>query len=560
MADTTNHSLEAAEEATSATLGANPFLRLDPTEMLSSAVRLVGRATFEPAVHDDVRARTAELVRVVTGQSDIAPSPKDRRFADGAWKTNPVYRRLMQTYLLGGEFIRELPNKVELDQSDADRATLVANMVADSLAPTNLLAGNPAAIKRAIDTGGASLVAGARNLVDDLRSNNGLPSQVDSSPFRLGENLAATEGSVVYRSELLELIQYRPRVEKVFSRPLVMVPPQVNKFYVLDLAENRSMISHALESGQQVFIISWRNPGPEHAEWDLEFYVLEAIKALRAAAEITGSKQVNLLGACAGGITSTAIMSYLAGIGDDLVNAATLLVTVLDSDVPTTSSALATDRAVDLAVRRVRRKGITKGEELARTFAWLRPNDLIWNYWVNNYLMGRQPPAFDVLAWNADATNLPAGLQIDFIRLLQANAMVNGGIWTIDGVPLDPKSVKADLYAVGAATDHITPWLACYRTPLLFGGDSQFVLSSSGHIQALVNPPGNPKSRFHTNSELPGSAEDWLAGAEEHQGTWWDHWLEWLGSRSGRRKAAPTKLGSKTHKPLDDAPGRYVRS
>jgi polyhydroxyalkanoate synthase subunit PhaC len=549
---------EVGDRAVDAVLGANPFVRADPTETLAATSKVAARALTRPRfVLRKVRELAGEGRAILIGDGE-SPARGDRRFADPSWQTSFFYRRWMRAYLVLERELKRLPDEVPVDERDAGRARFALSVLADTLSPTNLLVGNPTALRRARETRGRSLVAGARNFVHDLRNNRGMPSMVDTEPFRLGETIAVSPGAVVHRTEVLELIQYQPTTPQVLRRPLVVIPPQINKYYILDLAPGRSLIEYAVSRGQQVFVISWRNPGAEQRDWDLARYVDEAEHALAVARRITRAASVSLLGACAGGITTAAMLARLAERGDARVDSVTFLVTVLDTEAPSVLTLLGSDRAVARAIRRSRRRGLLEGQELARTFAWLRPNDLVWSYWVNNYLLGNDPPAFDVLAWNADSTNLPAGLHVDFMRIFSANALAHPGVIEIGGIPIDLQKVTLDSYVVGALTDHITPWKACYRTPMLLGGESQFVLSSSGHIQALVNPPGNPKARFLTNSRLPEDPEEWLAGAAEQQGTWWDHWLDWLAVRSGDQRRAPRRLGSASYPPLDPAPGLYV--
>jgi polyhydroxyalkanoate synthase len=324
------------------------------------------------------------------------------------------------------------------------------------------------------------------------------------------------------------------------------------------IGPGRSLVEHAVSRGQMVFMISWRNPGVEQRDWDLARYVDETERALAVARRIARAPSVGVLGACSGGITTAALLARLAARGRVPVGSVTFLVTVLDTEAPSLMRTFGTDQAIARAIKRSRRRGLLDGKELARTFAWLRPNDLVWGYWVNNYLLGNDPPAFDVLAWNADSTNLTAGLHVDFLRLFAANGLARPNSFELGGISLDLRRVALDSYVVGALTDHITPWKACYRTPFLLGGESRFALSSSGHIQALVNPPGNPKARFLTNADLPEDPDEWMAGAAEQQGTWWDDWLDWLAARSGDLRRAPRKLGSTSQPPLDPAPGLYV--
>jgi poly[(R)-3-hydroxyalkanoate] polymerase subunit PhaC len=552
-------SAEVGDRAVDAVLGANPFVRIDPTQTLAATGKVAARALTRPRfLWRKARMQAGEGRAILSGEG-ATPARGDRRFADASWQTSFFYRRWLQAYLLLERQLKSLSDEVAVDERDADRARFLLSLLADALAPTNLLLGNPAALRRARETRGRSLIAGARNFVHDARRNGGMPAMVDAEAFRVGETIAVSPGAVVYRTEVLELLQYEPTTPQVLRRPLVVIPPQINKYYILDLAPGRSLIEYAVSRGQQVFAISWRNPTVEHREWDLARYVDEAERALAVARRIARVRSVSVLGACAGGITTAALLARLAERGDARVDSVTYLVTVLDTEAPSVLTVFGTDEAVARAIKRSRRRGILEGKELATTFAWLRPNDLVWSYWVNNYLLGNDPPAFDVLAWNADSTNLPAGLHIDFMRILATNALARPNSIEIGGIPIDLRKVALDSYVVGALTDHITPWKASYRTPMLLGGHSQFVLSSSGHIQALVNPPGNPKSRFLTNSAVPEDPDEWLAEAVEHTGTWWDHWLDWLAQRSGDPRRAPRRLGSTSYPPLEPAPGLHVR-
>ncbi|HMC09007.1 MAG TPA: alpha/beta fold hydrolase [Actinomycetota bacterium] len=549
---------QAAEQALGAVLGANPFVRLDPTELLMTAAR-VGMAAARPALlARHLRVLGRELAAIAAGRSEVRPHRGDRRFSDTTWTEMPLYRGLMQAYLAASSEVQHLIDDVPVDKREQARARFLATIVTEALAPTNLLAGNPAALKRTFETGGANLARGVRNWVGDLLHNGGMPRQVDTRPFVLGKTVAVSPGSVVYRNDQLELVQYRPAAERVRARPVVIIPPQINKFWVFDLAPGRSMVEYATSKGLQLFAISWRNPTPAERAWDLNTYVAACKSAIEAASAVAGSEEVNVLGACAGGITTACLLGHLAALGDRRVGSVTFLVTVLDSEAPSTVGMFASERAVAASMRYSRRKGILDGESLARVFAWLRPNDLVWNYWVNNYLLGNDPPPFDVLAWNADTTNLPAALHADFLSAFMSNALARPGTLEVCGTPIDLGKVEADSYVLGALTDHITPWAANYGTLSLLGGSGEFVLSSSGHIQALVNPPGNPKARYLTNDQVPGTAEEWLKSATEHAGSWWDHWLGWLQARSGDERPAPKGLGNRRFPPLDAAPGRYV--
>jgi polyhydroxyalkanoate synthase len=386
-----------------------------------------------------------------------------------------------------------------------------------------------------------------------------MPSQVDKAAFTLGENLATTKGSVVFRNETLELIQYAPMTEKVYRRPLLFIPPQVNKFYFYDLSPEKSFFQYCIGEGLQVFTVSWRNPGPEHADWGIDHYVSALKEAIEVVQGISASKSINVTAPCSGGITATILAGHYKARGEDVINAMTLPVTVLqqkdgDSDL----TLFVNERAIEASRSSSRRNGVLRGKDLAKIFAWMRPNDLIWNYVVNNYLLGNTPPIFDVLYWNNDPTNLPAQLHSDFLDIIGNDALVRPGDLSVCDTDIDLTAVDNDLFLVGGLTDHLTPWQACYRTTHLMGGDKEFLLVASGHIQSLVSSPNNPKSRYYQNSETPTTAKKWLASATEVQGTWWPHWSEWIRARSGAQKKAPAKVGSKIHSPLCDAPGSYV--
>jgi polyhydroxyalkanoate synthase len=386
-----------------------------------------------------------------------------------------------------------------------------------------------------------------------------MPSQVDTRPFRVGGNLAVSPGAVVYRSEVLELIQYEPTTAKVRERPVMIVPPQVNKFYFLDLAPGRSFIEHAVAQGLTVFTISWRNPTSAQRDWSLDTYVGACLDAAEVVCDITDSDDLNMIGFCAGGITQSLLMGHLAATGRDLVRSSTLAVTTIDTEAKSTMNMFATRRSAETSIAQSRRKGVLAGRDLARVFAWVRPNDLVWNYWVSNYLLGEDPPAFDVLAWNSDTTNLPAALHAEFVHLFIDNTLLQPRMISVLGTPVDLSKVTSDLYVVGAMTDHLVPWQAAYVATQAYGGKSRYVLSNSGHIQALINPPGNPKASYLTSEDTPPGAEVWLKGTTRYTGSWWSDWTQWTIERSGEERDAPTSLGNPRHPPGEPAPGRYVR-
>jgi polyhydroxyalkanoate synthase len=500
-----------------------------------------------------------ELAKIAVGQSDVAPSKKDRRFKDDAWRGNPAFRRLAQAYLAWGRTVDDLICDAGLDERSERRVRFAAENVLHALAPTNFPALNPAALKATLDTGGRNLVQGTANLVHDLRRPPHIPAMVDENAFTVGKDLAVTPGAVVLRTELFELIQYEPSTAKVRETPLLLVPPMINKFYIADVAPGRSMLEYFVGAGQQCFTISWRNPDERHADWGLDDYVAAVLEALDAVATITGSERSHVMGLCAGGITASCAVGHLAAKGDlDRIAGLTLGVCVLDNENAGTIGALADRPSVAAALAESQRKGYLDGRALAGVFAWLRPNDLVWNYWVNNYLLGKAPPAFDVLYWNADSTNLPAALHRDFMELSLSNDLVRPGERVVLGTPIDLSQITVDSYQVAGSADHITPWQSNYRSTQLLGSDPRFVLSTSGHIAALVNPPGNEKASYQVNDRNPTEAEAWLREAAQHKGTWWDDYVAWLGERSGAEKPARKRLGGKGFRPLDPAPGTYV--
>jgi polyhydroxyalkanoate synthase len=514
--------------------------------------------TRTPDLLDRCGSLAGDLASAVRGRSTVEPQRGDKRFADAAWASNPVYRRLGSAYLTVEAAIHSAVDGADVDWPTRERARFAAGILASALAPTNTLVGNPAALKHAFDTGGLSLLRGGRNLLGDLRHRRGMPRQVDSSPFTVGDNVGATPGEVVFRNEVLEVIQYTPTTPTVRSVPLLIVWSVINRYYILDLAKDRSFIEYALGQGLQVFVTSWRNPGQEHRDWDLDTYAQALLDATDAVREITGSDRIGTVGLCAGGQLLAATMAHLTANGDDRIAYAGFGVSQLDMSVPNVAG-LALHPTLNGAARvATDAAGVVDGRAIAAVFNWLRPNELVWNQWVNNYLMGQAPPQYDILAWNNDTTRLSGALQRDLLEIAMGNLLATPRGLKLLGTPVDLGAVTTDTYVVGAETDHLVPWHGAYRTTELFGGDSTFVLSGGGHIQHLVNPPGNPKAHFRTGP-VATDPDAWLAGSTKQPGTWWSHWADWALARSGAEQAAPKSLGSKRNRPLQAAPGRYVR-
>lgn len=540
----------------------SPLVGLAREDMLGAVGALLRETAMRPEkTVKHMQAFGDDVVKIMTGKSDLAPGAKDKRFADPAWSYNPFYRAGVQYYLAMQKNTQAWIEDLEFDEMERNRASFISGMILDALSPTNTLAGNPSAIKRAIDSGGLSLMKGLKNAYNDIVYNDGIVSQVDKRPFKLGENIAITPGSVVYRSDMMELIQYAPTTEKVHAIPQLTVPPQINKAYINDLTPTKSVVQLQLAAGIQPFLISWKNPCTNCGHWGLEDYVDEVIRAIDVVQAITGSDKINLSGACSGGITLATILSKMEAMGDKRVNAASLMVCVLQPEATDSEvGALVSRHGIELARQRSAKKGILEGSSLSRSFAWLRPNDLVWNYVINNYLHGEDPPAFDILFWNNDATNLPAKLHSDYLDFYETQPFANPGKVELAGHKVDLSKVTMDLFILAGVTDHITPWKACYRSTQLFGSKNiEFVLSQSGHIQAILNPPGNPKAKFYRSDKRPpADVEKWLESAEEVAGSWWPFWAEWLKKRAGSMKDAPKAVGNRNYPPLEPAPGSYA--
>jgi polyhydroxyalkanoate synthase len=549
-----------SEQASRHTLALNPLVGLRGKDLLDGAGVFFKAMINEPQVAADKwLTLVGELTGIVSGKSERAPEQGDKRFADPTWKTSPLHSGLLKAYLAWGEALDDFVSKTSLSPVDKERAHLFTTMLIDALAPTNSLIANPAATRKLIDSGGQSLVNGLKNYLEDLVKNGGLPSQVDMSAFKVGENLANTPGAVVFRNDLIELIQYAPTTPKVFRRPLLMTPPQINKFYAMDLSPDKSIVKFLLDSGIQTFCVSWRNPTVANREWGLDTYVAALDQAVDAVRTIVGFGDVTMMGSCSGGITSAA---YLATLGQEKIKNLVLAVCLLDTGTAADSAfgSLITPETMIAAKEASRFRGVLDGHDLARMFAWMRPNDLIWNYWVNNYLLGNAPPAFDILYWNADTTRLPARLHGDYIDLYFTNPFVNAGALTLNGKTVDMGRVrgKVGAYIVAGVTDHITPWKAVFQTARILGNNSTFVLSNSGHLQSLLNPPTNKKASYRIGSASAAGPDAFVSQAETRQGSWWLDWRDWLRQRSGEEIDAAKSLGDEQHPVLMAAPGSYV--
>jgi len=535
-------------EATEAAAG------LLPMDMVNAIAELADPA----AVAKEMPWLTEELTKIALGQSDISFEQRDRRFADEAWRTVPYFRVLGQSYRLFEMWMNRMYESADGSWQDKARARFAADVITAALAPTNYLGTNPAALREAAETGGLSLVKGAQNMLQDM-ARGGMPAMVDRRQFQVGKDLAATPGAVVYRDEMIELLQYTPVTAKVRAMPVVLVPPQINRHYIMDMSPGRSLAEWAVSQGIQVFMVVWRNPSSLRGDgkWGLDDYIAAAERAVGVVKKIARTDQVNMLGLCAGGITTSYVLAHLAAIGDDSVKSATFVVTMLMGDKPNVVGMLDTAEARKLLDQAAAAEEIIPGTALRSVFAMLRPNDLVYNYLVSGWLMGKSPTPFDILAWNDDATRVTARFALESSRLAMEGWDGNGP--TLLGVKTDFTKVTCDSYHVGGYTDHITAWRACYDTAHLVGGaDKEMTLIKSGHIQTVVYPADNTRYDRWYGRPTPTDPDEWLSTASVEKGSWWRPWTEWLNDRSGNERQARTTLGSREYPPLDPAPGTYV--
>lgn len=502
-----------------------------------------------------LRRKPGETTTVV-----VAPDPGDKRFAAPEWAESPYYDYLRQAYLINAGFLKKLADTLPIDDAAAkNRLRFAARQCVDAMAPSNFAATNPEFVRKALETQGASITEGIKNLIGDLEK--GRVSMTDDAAFEVGRNLATTPGQVIYENELIQLIQYAPATDKVFERPLLIVPPCINKFYILDLQPENSFVRYAVEQGMTVFLVSWRNPQADlgHLGWD-DYIEKGALRALAVAREICGTEKINALGFCVGGTLLSAALSVARSRGEDPVESLTLLTTLLDFSDGGDIINFVDPASVAMREASIGRGGILRGAELASAFSALRANDLIWQYVVGNYLKGGKPAAFDLLYWNADSTNLPGPFAAWYLRNLYLdNSLRVPGKLAMCGTTADLRRVDMPAYILSTREDHIVPWRTAYLSREILGGETAFVLGASGHIAGVVNPASKNRRGFWSSEAKPAGAEDWLAGATEHAGSWWPHWMAWLRQYGGRERAARRKPGSRKYKPVEAAPGRYVK-
>jgi polyhydroxyalkanoate synthase subunit PhaC len=529
-----------------------------PRDLIGSLTSLLAQGS---ALGSEAKSLGTEMIRIGLGRSEVAPKRGDSRFRDESWQNNPVYHRVEQSYLLACATTDKLVDTLdESDWAHADKARFLTDIVTSAAAPTNVLAGNPAALKQALSTRGTSLAKGMSNWVSDVRHNGGMPSTAKPGVLTVGEDLALTPGAVISRDPVAEIIQYTPTTRQVLERPTLIIPPPIGRFYFLDLAPKRSFVEHSVSRGIQTFMLSWRNPTKDQADWSIDTYATRILSAIDEVREVTGAEDINVLGFCAGGILTTVVLNHLAARGDTRVHTASYAVTLLDWEGKYPIGVFKAAPVLSLAKWNSRRKGVIDAATMGSAFTWLRPNDMVWNYWVNNYLLGQDPPVFDILSWNADGTCLPARLHAQFLEIFGDNPLVTPGAADYLGTPMDVSTITVPTFVMGAVNDHLTPWRGTYRTTEMTSGPTTFVLSNAGHIAALVNPPGNPKASYFVGTGAGAAdAGTWRANAEQKKGSWWQEWADWNLSYSGAKVAAPKKLGSTAHPVLTAAPGLYVR-
>jgi polyhydroxyalkanoate synthase len=538
-------------------LAEGPYGPLRRVLPLAPAVRMAGALAGRPlTVARRGAALAAELARIGLCRSTLAPPPRDQRYADPAWSGNPLLRRSVQAHIAARGVASDLIADAELDGTDDESVRSALDTLADALAPSNTPL-NPVAWREALETGGASVVRGARRLITDLATPPRLPATVEPDAFEVGTDVAATPGAVVLRTPVFELIQYLPQTDEVRDLPLLVVPPMVTRYYLADLAPGRSIVEHLVRGGQQVFLLSWRNPGTQHATWDLDTYGRAVLEAMNACEHVARTDRMSMMAFGSGGTITAMLLAHLAEIGEqERVASLTFVASVLDHHEEAGTAGATLVPKARAAMAASQRTGYLDGRVLAEAHAWMRPADLVWPYWVHNYLGGQSPPASEVLFWLADTVRLPAGLHRDLVTIALDNPLVTPGASSMLGTAIDLSKVDRDAYVVAGITGRPSTWRSCYRTALLLGGTSRFVLG--GSTASVVCPPGEATATFRVADTTPPEAERWLVGARAVAGSWWSDHLAWLNERSGPLRDAPPELGGRGMHAVAPAPGEYV--
>lgn len=492
----------------------------------------------------------------------VSPAPDDRRFRHEAWEHHPIFKHIRDTYLLTSQWMRELVAETDgLDEMTAKKVEFFTERYLDALSPTNFAATNPAVMERLIETKGASLVHGMKNMLEDIEEGEGQLKirMTDTSAFTLGENIATTTGKVVFENRMFQLLQYNPSTPGVFKKPLLVVPPWINKYYILDLQPKNSYLKWLVDQGHTVFVMSWVNPDEKYKDVGFDEYVIEGVlAALNAVCAATGEEQINAIGYCLGGTLLATTLAYMAEKGDERITSATFLATMIDFEEPGDLGVFIGEEEVSSLEHMMDERGYLDGADMAGTFNLLRANDLIWSFYINNYLMGNDARPFDLLYWNSDSTRMPAKMHSFYLRnMYMKNLLREHGKLEIDGTPIDLANITIPVCFVSAFDDHIAPWKSTYAGVKLFGGSKRFILSGSGHIAGIVNPPDANKYDYRVTSRPPADPENWAEKAEVHEGSWWPEWQRWVKGKSGKqvdvRIPGDAALGV-----IEDAPGTYV--
>jgi len=493
----------------------------------------------------------------------VRPAADDKRFKDDSWEQEALFDTLKQSYLLTSDWMQRMVQDADgVDEKTRDKAAFYTRQFIDAMSPTNFVATNPKVLQKTIESKGENLVKGLDNLLGDLEAGEGQLriSMTDTDAFTLGENVATSPGKVVFQNDLMQLIQYAPATAEVAKAPLLIVPPWINKFYILDLQPKNSFIKWAVDQGHTVFVISWVNPDETLSHKRFDDYMLEGpLAAIGAITDMTGEAKINIIGYCIGGTLTAATLAYMAAKKDDRVASATFFTTMVDFEEPGELGVFIDDEQLENLEEYMSKTGYLDGKHMSQVFNMMRDNDLIWSFVVNNYLMGREPLAFDLLYWNADNTRMPAMMHALYLReMYLKNKLVEPGGITLNGVPLDLTKIKVPVYIVSTKDDHIAPWKSTYAATGLYGGKTRFVLSASGHIAGIVNPPASKKYCYWTNTKLPKDPDAWFEGAKQHDGSWWSDWQKWVAKHAGGSVAA-RQPGCGKAKPIEDAPGSYVK-
>jgi polyhydroxyalkanoate synthase len=506
---------------------------------------------------------TARRMMGIDTEPVIQADPRDRRFRDEAWKENEVFDFIKQSYLLSARYMQDVVSQVDgLDAHTRQKVDFYSRQFVDAMSPSNFLLTNPEVLRRTAETGGENLLRGLNNLLSDLERGRGKLTvrMTDLDAFKVGENIGVTPGKVIYQNELMQLIQYAPVTEQVLKRPLLIIPPWINKYYILDLRPNNSLVRWAVAQGHTVFMISWVNPDERLADRGFDDYMREGVlDALDAVWQATGEHDCNVIGYCLGGTLLATTLAWMTARGDDRIKTATFFVTLTDFEEAGELRVFIDEEQLRALEEKMQKRGYLEGSEMATTFNMLRANDLIWSFVVNNYLLGNEPFPFDLLYWNSDATRMPARMHSFYLRrMYQQNLLAKPGGITIDGVSIDLSRITTPAYFISTRDDHIAPWKSTYRGTQLLSGEKRFVLAGSGHIAGVVNPPEGGKYNHWINTELPPDPEEWFRGATEMAGSWWPDWHRWVVAH-GKEMVPARPPGSGRLAPIEDAPGSYVK-